>query len=231
MQTPVDEVPAACQPKRTPSRHDRVWLDHATWRDGLRSGLDEARMADVDDWVRRDRALVTRRTDADIDADADAAACCLGIALPLASGRRRIALVVDRAAVIRVDAPLALDEVVDAAPLDRRDALHDLQRRAAEVETPLRVYGSFAWQAISGEVCVTSTSDLDLLWDARDGDQVARTIRALLTWERGSGLRADGEVRFADGDAVAWRELTTGASRVLVKNDQGVALKPMPLVR
>ena len=220
---------------RTPSRHDRVWLDPATWHEALRSGLDDAHAAEVDAWVRRGRALVTRRRDADVQADVpadvDADAVCLGIALPLASGRRRIALVVDRAAVIRVDAPLGLDEVIDVAPLPWRDALHDLHRRAVEVETPLRIYGSFAWQAISGEACVTATSDIDLLWDARDNDQVARMIHTLLAWEGDSGLRADGEVRFADGDATAWRELTTGASRVLVKNDAGVALKSMPVIR
>ena len=212
---------------RMPSRHDLVWLDAVTWRDGLRSSLDEARTAEVDDWVRRGRALVTRRRDADADADG----CCLGIALPLAAGRRRIGLVVDRQAVTRVAAPLALDAVIDAAPLRWHAALRDLHRRAAEVDTPLRVYGSFAWQAISGEACVTSTSDLDLLWDARDDDQVSRAIGLLLEWERDSGLRGDGEVRFADGDAVAWRELTTGASRVLVKRDDGVMLKPLPASR
>jgi phosphoribosyl-dephospho-CoA transferase len=209
---------------RTPSRHDRVWLDAATWRDALRSTLDDANAGEVDDWVRRGRALVTRRRDADSAADA----VCLGIALPLASGRRRIGLVVDGRAAVRIDAPLALDEIVDAAPSRWHPALRDLRRRAAELATPLAVYGSFAWQAISGEACVTPTSDLDLVWAARDDDQVGRVIDLLLAWERDSGLRADGEARFAGGDAVAWRELATGASRVLVKNDHDVALKPRP---
>ena len=209
------------------TRHDRVWLAPTTWRDRLASGLDDAVDQEVDDWIRRGRALVTRRRDADVDKDA----CCLGIALPLAMDRRRIAVVVDRAAVIRVAAPLSLAEIVDPAPLRWRPALRDLQQRAVTLATPLAVYGSFAWQAISGEPCVTAASDLDLLWDARDFDHVGRVIAMLLAWQDDSGLRADGEARFAKGDAVAWRELATTASRVLVKHDDGVALKPPAMLR
>ncbi len=57
----------------------------------------------------------------------------------------------------------------------------------------------------------------------------ARVIDVLREWERTHGLRADGELRFADGAAIAWRELGSAAARVLVKRDDGVALEPSPL--
>ncbi len=211
-------------PPRRPTRHDRVWLHPSSWRAALRETLDDEAVEQVDRWIRRGRAAVTRRRDPRCDDDDR----CLGIALPIAHGRKRIALVVGRQAVVRVEPPLTLDAIIDAAPFRCRAALGDLSRRAQDRGTTLSVYGSFAWQAISGEACVTARSDLDLLWDAPTPDDADRTIALLVEWEAASGIRADGEVRFPNGDAVAWRELATDASRVLVKRDDGVALRPPP---
>lgn len=210
-------------PVRQPTRHERVWLHPSSWRAALREPLDDETIEHVDRWIRRGRATVARRRDAGRGDDDR----CLGIALPIAHGRRRIALVVDRQAIVRIAPPLSLEAVVDAAPFRCRAVLADLARRADARGTALSVYGSFAWQAISGEACVTAHSDLDLLWDAESADAAERTIALLVEWEAASGLRADGEVRFPNGDAVAWRELTTDASRVLVKRDDGVALRSL----
>jgi phosphoribosyl-dephospho-CoA transferase len=207
------------------SRHARVWLDATTWRRHLKTSIDDHRLALVDQWIARGNALVARRRDASAPPDD----CHLGVALPLRADRLRVAVVVDRAAVVRVDRPLRLDEVVAYAPGAHRVALMALHRRAIEIGTVFRVYGSFAWQAISGEPCVTSRSDLDLLWDARGPAHVAQVIALLEAWEGDHGLRADGEARFANGDAVAWRELAHSTARVLVKRDDGVALEPSPL--
>ena len=195
-----------------PPRHSRVWLDPATWRSHLRGAHEEVEV--VAAWVERGRALVARRHDGSGD-------CCLGLALPLAHGRRRIAVAVDRAAVARVAPPLALAEVVDGSPPEWRDALGRLAAIGA-----FRVYGSFAWQALSGERYVTPASDIDLLFDAVEATQVAGIVASLQRWECETGRRADGEARFANGDAVAWRELATTTGRVLVKRDDGVALRP-----
>jgi phosphoribosyl-dephospho-CoA transferase len=206
-----------------PTRHDRVWLHPSSWRAGLRAELDAGTVEQVDRWIRRGRAAVARRRDPHCGDDDR----CLGIALPIAHGRRRIALVVDRQTVVRVEPPLTLDAVIDAAPFRCRAALADLSRGARDTGTTLSVYGSFAWQAISVEACVTAHSDLDLLWDAATPADADRVIALLLDWESASGIRADGEVRLPNGDAVAWRELASDASRVLVKRDDGVALRPL----
>ena len=49
-------------------------------------------------------------------------------------------------------------------------------------------------------------------------------LAVLSRWQRQSGIRADGEVRFANGAAVAWPELLNAPRKVLVKHDRGVAL-------
>jgi phosphoribosyl-dephospho-CoA transferase len=205
-------------------RHDRVWLDHATWRAHVRDEVDIAPVALLDEWISRGRALVVRRREPNARPDD----CFLGVALPLAFGRARIPLIVDHAAVRKIAKPLRLDQVIDAAPTEHRASLHALQVLGEEIDTTFRVYGSFAWQAISGEPCVKASSDLDLLWDVKDMRQATEVITLLLDWEIEARLRADGEARFANGDAIAWRELTTASSRVLVKSDDGVSLRALP---
>ncbi len=122
-----------------------------------------------------------------------------------------------------------MTEVIEHAPVARRPALAELVARGAALDTTFAVYGSYAWQAISGEACVTSGSDLDLLWAAHDAAQVARVVDLLLRWERDCDLRADGEARFADGADIAWRELAGDATRVLVKRADRVAIEASPL--
>jgi phosphoribosyl-dephospho-CoA transferase len=206
-------------------RHDRVWLDATRWFAALTTPLADEGRAALEEWLAHGRACVARRRDADARPDV----ACLALALPLAQDRRRIAFAVERSAVTRVDAPLSIDEVVASAPAHRRPALTALSDEARALATPLFAYGSFAWQSISGEACVKETSDLDVLWDARAADQVALMIAAIERCEASHGLRIDGEVRFPDGAAVAWRELSATTARVLVKRDGGVALERSPL--
>lgn len=207
-----------------PSRHARVYLDRAAWRRGA-ARPPAANAAVVDEWIDAGRPLVGRREDAAL---ADPVHCHVAITLSPARGGLRIPLVIGRAAVVRIDPPLRLDEVVASAPDDRRDALMRLVDEAGDAGIGLFVYGSFAWQAMTDERYVTSRSDLDLLFDVRDDSTVPRATAMLLRWERIAGVRADGEARFANGDAVAWRELASGAARVLIKRDDGVRLGPPP---
>ena len=195
-----------------PVRHARVWLDPATpVVDGALRG-----------WIAQGRALVATRRDPSI-----AAHCALGVALPLDRDRRRIALVVEPRAILRVAPPLTLD-AIDDAPTTWRPALSDLHDRMERQGGVFHVYGSLAWQAISGEPCVRADSDVDLLWTAGDVAQVERVLRLLEDWQRDTGLRADGELLLPRGDAVAWREIGSASDRILVKHRDRVSLQPWP---
>ncbi len=207
-----------------PSRHDRVWLDAATWRSKLRDAVPEGHLAFAGRWIEGGRALVGRRREPDAGAD-----CFVGLASAPGLGRLRIPLIVDRTAVVRLAPPLGLGDVIAAAPRDRRPMLERLRREGEALGVTFGVYGSFAWQAIAGEDYVTPTSDLDLLWDATDRRRIEAVIALLSRWEAASGLRADGEARFANGDSIAWRELATAREDVLVKRDDGVALARSPI--
>lgn len=188
----------------------------------LRSPLAPAPLAALDAWVAAGRALVARRRD---DGTSDA---CLALALPLAAGRARIGCVVDGRAIASIAPPLTLTETIGSAPLAWRAALADLQDAADRIDTTFHVYGSHAWQAITGEPCVRPDSDIDLAWTAASLDRVAGVLAMLAAWEARHALRADGELLLANGDAVAWRELTRPVDRVLVKYQDGVSLQSWP---
>lgn len=206
-----------------PRRHARVWLGPATWRSALTSPLDPDRVAALDAWIAADRAVVARRRE-----PASGEAYDLAVALPLAADRLRIGFTVAPQAILRIAPPLTLAETIPSAPADWQAPLADLAGRASRIGTTFHVYGSLAWQAISGEDCVRAGSDVDLLWTADSVAGVARVLALLAAWEADAALRADGELLLRDGDAIAWRELTRPADRVLVKHQDRVSLQPSP---
>ena len=145
----------------------------------------------------------------------------MGLALPPAQGKRRIALSVHTHDIIRYTPPMLLADAIAHAPAEWQPALAELDAAATNLDIELRVFGSLAWQALSGLQYLTPQSDIDLLWHPLSNAQVQQGIALLAQWERSSGLRADGEVLFGGSSAVSWREWATLKSgddqRVLVK--------------
>ncbi|MET0540146.1 MAG: malonate decarboxylase holo-[acyl-carrier-protein] synthase [Variovorax sp.] len=167
--------------------------------------------------------VVTRQT-------ADTSGCdlvALGLPAPGRWARRRLAVHVPRAAVAGFEEFPALVEVAGLLPLSGRVA-GDLQAGLASCFATARVYGSYGWQALSGLDHVRPGSDLDL-WIAVRGANHADDVAHHLGRFASSRLRLDGELMFADGTAVAWREWSTwrsgGTRAVMVKGLTGAALR------
>jgi phosphoribosyl-dephospho-CoA transferase len=170
-------------------------------------------------WLAQGRPAVAARR----PAGADEALACLGIPLPPSRGRARIPLRAPLQAVVRVGPPLALAEAIPSAPAGQREALRGLHAEAVTLGLLLRVHGSLPWQHLTGEPYLTASSDLDLLLSIGSRWQLSAALRLLALWERRTGLVVDGELRLPAG-GVAWRELATGAERLLVKRAAGVDL-------
>lgn len=206
-------------PEGSPSRHHLAWLRPA-WRDLLRAPLDPTDRAALSGWFARGLpAVVARRLPGDGDA------VRLGVALA-GEERRRVALVVARDAIGAIAPPLALREVVRSAPDRWVPRLRALDRSARDAGLVLRVYGSLAWQHLSGEERVGADSDLDLLVRPRDAAQLLDALRLLRDHWAGAAPALDGEILLPGGRAVAWRELASGARTVLVRTDSALALEP-----
>ncbi|MBD7952867.1 malonate decarboxylase holo-[acyl-carrier-protein] synthase [Stenotrophomonas sp. Sa5BUN4] len=192
-------------------RHDLVWIDpQATWT--TLSPQAEPRLRA---WMQARLPLVVARRDPAVDG----VQLRLGVPLPLDEGRQRLSLRIKREAVIRHAAPPRLTEVIDALSAPWRPALQALQHRCAAQALFPRVFGSHAWQAITGLEYLHAGSDLDLLWQVDGPRQASQVCRLLQDWEALHGLRADGELLFDAAQAVNWREYAGEAAQVLVKGD------------
>jgi phosphoribosyl-dephospho-CoA transferase len=106
--------------------------------------------------------------------------------------------------------------------------MHTLIAELDACQAAPRVFGSYGWQAISGLDHVRPCSDLDLsvvVYGAAQEDTVAQVLQSCGATQP----RLDGELLFADGAGVAWREWIewrAGRTRaVLVKRVHGVTLQ------
>jgi phosphoribosyl-dephospho-CoA transferase len=206
-------------PADVPSRHELVWLAPG-WRRALAAPLLVEGRGALEAWIAWGRPLVAcRRPSTSPDAVA------LGLTLPPGETPRRAALLVRRSAVERVEPPLALEQVVPGAPAAWRAPLAALARAARAAGLTLRVYGSLAWQHLSGAAYVTGGSDADLLVPVRDAAELRRAVELLEPRAAGAEPRLDGELLLPGGRAVAWRELLSRPRTILVKSGAAVSLE------
>lgn len=200
------------------ARHDLVRVAPASWPAILAGCLplpDEPLLAE---WAERDRPLIVRRTGR--HERRCASLVPLGVSLPPSSKTRRIALQAPAAAICSVSPPPLLAELVSSAPLTWRATID----RLLELDASARVYGSLAWQHATGLGYLSPASDLDLLWRSAAGSSCEALLAGIAAIERQAPMRIDGEVLAADGGAVHWRELQSGAAEVLVKRLDDVAM-------
>lgn len=206
------------------NRHRLAWLSPQGWRQALACAPDHAQA--LQSWRREDWPLVARRR------DADAAANTVALGLPLppcpVNGKVRIPLRLPAGAVLRSSEPLVLASALPALPARWQAAAAALSAQAAAQRITLRVYGSAAWQALTGLHYIGPRSDLDLLFYP-DSTTALQAGEALFR-RHAEHLPLDGEIVFPSGRAVAVKEwllaLEAGPGmRVMVKDDSGVSLQ------
>ena len=202
------------------SRHELAWLSSRGWDAAIERAQPGQRDA-IALWRRQDWPAVVRRADAGLAPGQGS----LGIPLPPASDgtKGRIALNVLEADIARRDLPLALADAAQAAPERWRTSLAELVMGSSGLA--LRVYGSLAMEAITGQSYLTPASDIDLLFAPSDTASLDEGL--LLLEQYATLLPLDGEIVFPSGAAVAWKEWLGAApmqSRVLVKNAGAVRL-------
>jgi phosphoribosyl-dephospho-CoA transferase len=187
----------------------------AGWQAAL-DGADAADRALLATWRRADLPLVAARQDG-----VAPGLVRLGLAAP---ARRRVTLAL-APAQLREAAPFPAAAAIESLlPGAMRPAWRDVAGALAGA----RVFGSYGWQLLTGMAYVHAHSDIDLLRpvaDAADADAVAARLAAAPAVLP----RLDGELLFADGSAVAWREWqawrAARSGEILVKRIDGVRLE------
>jgi phosphoribosyl-dephospho-CoA transferase len=200
-------------------RHDLVFVSPAAWRMTLEPHAALAREALVADWVDRGWPLIVRRP-----APGDREGVPVGLPLPPAHGKRRLAFVLKRDSIVSTAPPPLLDAGIDVAPPGWRPTLQRLVDLAVAYRGQARIYGSLAWSLLTGLDYLTELSDLDLLLPLPVACEVAGLTAHLAALERAAPMHLDGELVRDDGAGVNWRELHEGAPEVLVKTLGGATL-------
>ncbi|WP_176464001.1 malonate decarboxylase holo-[acyl-carrier-protein] synthase [Bordetella genomosp. 11] len=200
-------------------RHALVYLHPQAWSSLLRDQAWLARHALSHTWAARGWPLIARRRSAH---ETDGVA--VGLPFPPSAGKARIALRVRERDIARVAGLPALEQAISTAPAAWHQHLYTLVRIAADHEIFVQVFGSLAWQHLTGLSYVTDESDLDLAWSAPRGPRLASLLDAVARTDAAAPMRVDGEVIFADGTAANWRELRGDASQVILKTPAGLAL-------
>ncbi|WP_024937868.1 malonate decarboxylase holo-[acyl-carrier-protein] synthase [Xanthomonas arboricola] len=201
-----------------PGRHALVWLHPGARWQALTPGAQPR----LQQWFAAGLPAVVARG----DGSEAPGSLRLGVPLPPNEGKQRLALSAGLDEVARSTAPLALDAVIAAAPAATQPALQALLTQCNANALQPRVFGSFAWQALTGLAYVHAQSDLDLLWSIATPEQAQAVVTVLQRWEQRHGLRADGELLLPDDTAVNWREYAGSAQQVLVKSPNSCRLLP-----
>lgn len=204
-------------------RHDLVWLTREGWQLLLASASQATPAhAAIFRWADADWPLVVRRNDADARADD----ICLGLAAPphpVSGAKLRLPLRVPARHIARHSAPSPLDAAVHALPARWQASFARLVQASAGFD--LRVFGSLALQALTGQAYLRDASDIDLLFRPRDNAELDQGMLLLAGYL--DELPLDGEIIFPGGQAVAWKEWISARAhteRVLVKSQASVKL-------
>lgn len=200
-------------------RHDLVFVSPQGWRTLtiVPRDLEDERLVSL--WADSDWPLVARRP---TPGDGDGIA--LGLPSPPSTGKRRLAFVVPPAEVVSVAPPPALRAAAAAAPAEWQPVLERIEGLAKRHGVTVQVFGSLAWQSLTGQSYLTGNSDIDLLFVVEQGANLHRLAADLAAAEADAPMRLDGEFVRADGAAVNWREFHDGAGDLLVKALRGVSL-------
>jgi phosphoribosyl-dephospho-CoA transferase len=202
------------------ARHDFVRVDAAPWQAMLSARSDLIGEPLLVAWALQNRPLIARRDDRSGSRACDSSQVPLGLPLPPAQGKRRIAILLPAGAIRDITSPPRLAEIAPSAPPAWRPTIDRLLR----LDDCVRAYGSLAWQHLTGLPYLSNTSDLDLLWDHADAPSSETLLAGILAIERRAPMRIDGELVAADGKAVHWRELASGSPEVMAKRLDSIAL-------
>jgi len=206
-------------------RHDLLHVAPRAWASALANYPSLVDLPLVETWADRGwPVIVRRRAEAE-----DPVSVPVGVPLPPADGKRRVALLLPPGGVLARSSPHLLSAAAKVADPGWRSTIVSLLALGARTGVEPAAFGSLLWQHLTGLAYLSPHSDLDLLWPVPTAFDVLSLVFSIAEVQRDAPLRIDGEVIFPDGSAVNWRELwnahrTADRATVLAKSMEGVRL-------
>jgi phosphoribosyl-dephospho-CoA transferase len=153
----------------------------------------------------------------------------VGVPLPPAAGKRRVALLIPSEGILQRSPPPLLHAAASAADPNWRSTVDALVAVGGRGGVEPAAFGSLLWQHLTGLAYLSPHSDLDVLWSIPANFDVHSLACSIAEVQRGAPLRIDGEIIVPDGSAVNWRELwnahqAADRATVLAKTMEGVRL-------
>jgi phosphoribosyl-dephospho-CoA transferase len=206
-------------------RHEILRIAPAFWTQAVAPRSHFAAVPLLQRWCKRGWPVIVRRR----MVDERGGMLPIGVPLPPSAGKLRIALTVPEASVLERATPPPLAIVKHVADPVWRGTIIALIALGARLMISPASFGSLFWEYATGLRYLSRQSDLDVLWYAHRGCDIASLLTGVAAIERTAPMRIDGEVVFADGGAVNWRELLAVMSGekpggVLVKSIDGARL-------
>lgn len=205
------------------ARNDLVWIDALAWQQIQAHEWDTQAREILKHWESCDFPLVVGRQRADVP-DQEV---CLGLPAPRQWGLRRLAL---QAPGDRIKAQGSFPSLAQVARIHVWGPLvQDLRSGLMYCGVDARVYGSHGWQYLTGLPYLHEESDIDLTIQVPDFETARQVAQQLASTQLPQ--RLDGELVFAGGLAVAWRELNQllaeQVAQIMVKDLHQVRLVDM----
>lgn len=202
-----------------PARHDFIWLEAdsgalARALPGSTAALTDAG-AQLREWTAAGRPLVMSRQPRELPPGRT----LLGLPLPPAAGKHRIAFDVPTSRIARRAPPPPLRAIAGLLPAHWQSTLTALISNTDIAATSPRAFGSAAMHALTGVNCLGEDSDLDLLLTPGSRQAALRALEALgALVAQGTCPQLDGEMVDRQGRAASWRELLGDSPKVLFKH-------------
>ena len=201
-------------------RHDLLRVEPRAWFRIISTRPQLAAVPHVAQWATRGWPLIVRRQLQDDDPEL----IPVGLPLPLANGKLRLAFQLSPDDVSARQRPLTLRAAREETPISWRGTVDAVLALADQTGVEPCVFGSLLWQRATGLLYLSASSDLDLLWPVADPDTADRLVGRLVGIAQSSPAHFDGEILLPDGGGVQWREWYLSSNEVLVKTSARVRL-------
>jgi phosphoribosyl-dephospho-CoA transferase len=151
----------------------------------------------------------------------------IGVSLPPAAGKSRIALNIPKGAVLARLVPTSLQTVAGNAARAWQPTIAALVALGERHGIEPAAFGSLLWEHHTGLTYLAPTSDLDVIWSAAGCRDIAGLLAGIAQIDRTAPMHIDGEIIFSQGAAANWRELhkalgEDGRAKILIKTMDGV---------
>jgi phosphoribosyl-dephospho-CoA transferase len=210
-------------------RHELLHVAPDVWASALAQRPALADLPLLECWAKREWPVIVRRR----AEGEDPGMVPVGVPLPPAAGKCRVALVLPPGGILQRSPPPLLGAAAKVADEGWQSTIASLLALGARTGVEPSAFGSLLWEHLTGLTYLSAQSDLDVLWPVPADFDALSLVFGIARVQHDTPLRIDGEVVFPDGSAVNWRELwnvhriahwAEDRATVLAKTMEGVRL-------